>query len=168
MTCSEAQSENMRHADRPCLKKECKCCKWWLQQTGIDKICTNNVKEVSEIISKNKEKSDRLVIENTSLAKDNKKYQKTNQELRAKKNGIKAVTAADKDCKKDKDKPRGRPKGQKATINKRPEHIDREETVDGPCCPDCGTKMSEKITSQYDRVATLVHTIQENVLRCDS
>ena len=162
MTRSEAQS-NIPHADRPCLEKECRCCKWWLQQTGIDKMsCTNNVKEVSEIISKKQEKSDRLVIENTSLTKDNKKYQKANQELRAKKNGIKAVTVADKSG--NKDKPRGRPKGQKATINRRPEHIDREETIDDPCCPDCGAKMSETITSQYDRVATIVQTIRENVL----
>ncbi len=37
-----------------------------------------------------------LKTQNEELAKDNKKYQKINKELRAKKNDIKAVTASDK------------------------------------------------------------------------
>ncbi len=62
-----------------------------------------------------------LKTQNEELAKDNKKYQKINKELRAKKNGIKAVTASDKpDKTPGENKPRGRTQGAKSYQNYAP------------------------------------------------
>ena len=55
-----------------------------------------------------------------------------------------------------------RPKGQKATVNKRTEKIDREEAVDCDACPDCGGKLSG-VTDEYDRVVREMKIICENV-----
>ena len=56
----------------------------------------------------------------------------------------------------------GRPPGQKPTINRRPEHIDREETVDIRTCPK-GHALSENVTDSYDRVVKVKRVIVENV-----
>ncbi len=105
-----------------------------------------------------------LKTQNEELTKDNKKYQKINKELRAKKNGIKAVTASDKpDKTPGENKPRGRPKGQKATKNKRPVNITRTEVIDGTTCPQCKNPLSSTITDEYDRVVQIITTITEYV-----
>ena len=88
----------------------------------------------------------------------NKKLAKANKELNAENNKIKTVP--DKERKST--GKRGRPRGQKATINTRPKHIDREEVVDIQKCPK-GHTLSEKISDQYDRVVEVEYTITENV-----
>ena len=94
----------------------------------------------------------------TALVEDNKRLTKANNDLNAKNNGIKTVP--------DKDRVStgrvGRPRGQKATINRRPKQIDREEVVDIERCPK-GHPLSETITGGYDRVVTVKRITTENV-----
>lgn len=78
--------------------------------------------------------------------------------LNAEANGIRTVTVSDMTS----SGRRGRPKGQKATINRRTENIDREETVDCKECPHCGGELSG-ITDEYDRVVKEMKIICENV-----
>ena len=76
----------------------------------------------------------------------------------AKNNKIKTVPDKDRVC----TGRVGRPPGQKPTINTRPEHIDREETVDIRTCPK-GHALSENVTDSYDRVVKVKRVIVENV-----
>ena len=92
------------------------------------------------------------------LKADNERYRKANKDLNAKVNRIKAVPAADPKP----PKPRGRPKGQKATINKKPKP-DRTEIIDCHKCPHCGNPKLAGTFTHYTRVVTEVHTFTENV-----
>ena len=166
--CKSAQAD-----DRPCL--ECACCKWWLKHTGIAKAIDDAkydghdrgvqhdtvTAKVSEL-SEQAQASVKLTAEKEKLVSDNKQYKKTINELRAKSNGIKTTTAVDRPEKGT--NPPGRPKGCKATINKRPENIDREEVLDGTDCPDCGGPLAETSPETIDKVVTMVRVIKENVL----
>ena len=81
------------------------------------------------------------------LAAEKKRYSALNKRFNVKVNGIRTVAVRDR-------KPsgkRGRPRGQKPTINKRPAKTDREETNDLEKCPDCGCGLS-KWSDEYDRV----------------
>lgn len=60
--------------------------------------------------------------------------QKVIKELNARANGIQSVPASEPK----RAGRRGRPPGPPATINKRPQDIDRTETIDTDRCPDCG------------------------------
>ena len=96
----------------------------------------------------------------TELSADVARYKKANRELRAKKNGIKAVTASEP---KEPGR-RGRPPGQKATINKRPESIAWVEVNDFDKCPKCGLcEISDTVTSRYDRVVKTTYIVTVNV-----
>ena len=106
----------------PCGNANCKCCMWWsarfAEMNGGAKTCTQCHGD-SEVVGK-------LQAENAALAEDNNRYKEANKELNAKANGIKtkglkSVPAADPQA----PKRRGRPSGQPATINRRPEKIDR-------------------------------------------
>ena len=93
-----------------------------------------------------------------TLVEDNRRLVKANKKLNAKNNKIKTVPDKDRVC----TGRRGRPPGQKPTINTRPKRIDREEVVDIRKCPK-GHDLSENITGQYDRVVTVKRVIVENV-----
>ena len=107
--------------------------------------------EIGQLRNANKEQED-----------DIRMYREKNKDLNAEKLGIKAVPAKDR---KKSGRKRGRPKGTKPTINKRPQKIDREETVDISRCPECpdGGALSEKVTDTYDRVVEVVTITSENV-----
>ena len=96
-----------------------------------------------------------------AVSKENKRLAKANRELNAARNGIKAVPRKERAS----TGRRGRPPGQKPTINKRPEKVDREEVADVKVCPKCrkGDCLSEKPTHEYDRIVKVLHTYMENV-----
>ena len=99
-----------------------------------------------------------LQANEATLVEDNKHLAKANKDLNAQNNGIHTVPDEDRVS----TGRVGRPSGQEATINKRPEHIDREEVVDIKECPK-GHALSETITDQYDRVVTVKRIVTENV-----
>ena len=71
-----------------------------------------------------------------SLKEDNKKHAEANRKLSARANGISMPSSK----KKTNPGKAGRPKGQKATINKRPDKVDCTEIIDFDRCPGCGGK----------------------------
>ena len=102
-----------------------------------------------------------LAQKNTHMEDTVRQSKKTIKELNARANGIHIVPASEPK----KPRRRGRPPGQPATINKRPEHIDRTETVDLERCPHCrGHELSEKVTDEYERVAKMWRVTSETVL----
>lgn len=148
---------------QPCFKQDCKCCGWWLR--CIDRMANVSVKclNVATMIAKNKAHDENVIrqlqVNETALIHDNKLYAKANRELNAKKNNIRQVTAFDK-----KSTGRmGRPKGQRPTINKRPENIDRHVTLDFDRCPACGKECISDITEHRYRVITHVRIIVETI-----
>ena len=105
-----------------------------------------------------------LAQKNAHMEDTIRQSKKTIKELSARANGIRIVPASEP---KETGEPRrrGRPPGQPATINKRPEHIDRTETVDLEQCPNGRDhELSEKVTDEYERTATIWHVTSETVL----
>ena len=133
--------------------------------------CQKRAERLSEMLGKMLDKSDAtatasgkwiadLQAKITELSADVARYKKTVQKLTVEKNGIKAVTASEP---KEPGR-RGRPPGQKATINKRPERIDWVEVNDFDKCPECGSReISGTVTDRYDRIVKTTHIVTENV-----
>lgn len=156
---------------------------WWLERVATIRKKIDQLEGHIESYKGDTERTmSKMRAENTALADDNKRYSKANRELNAKANGIKipksrTQESKDKehDCDKQgvkavsaldtpKSKRRGRPPGQPATINRRPEKIDRVETVDCTKCPkDAGHTLSEKPTSTFSRVVNILHVYVETV-----
>ena len=131
----------VRGCNCPCCKA---CCEVW-----SDKYC------------KLSDKYQGLVACIKAQEQEHKKCKSVIKELKAKSNGIKVVNASEPR----EPKRRGRPSGGPATITKRPSHIDRTEVIDPVQCPHCqGHELSEKVTSNYDRVVEIVSVVRENVL----
>ena len=84
----------------------------------------------------------------SELQQDNKRYAELNSDLNVRVQGIRTVTVTEKVS----SGKRGRPKGQKPSITRRPVNIDRKETVDCSVCPDCGDDNLSGVTDQYSRV----------------
>ena len=84
----------------------------------------------------------------SELQQDNKRYAALNRDLNVRVQGIRTVTVTEKVS----SGKRGRPKGQKPSITRRPVNIDRKETVDCSVCPDCGDDNLSGVTDQYSRV----------------
>ena len=84
----------------------------------------------------------------SELQQDNKRYAALNRDLNVRAEGIRTVTVNEKISSGQ----RGRPKGQKPSITRRPVNIDRKETVDCSVCPDCGNDNLSGVTDQYSRV----------------
>ena len=84
----------------------------------------------------------------SELRQDNKRYAVLNSDLNVMVQGIRIVTVTEKVS----SSKRGRSKGQKASITRRPVNIDRTETVDCSVCPDCGNDRLLGVTDQYDKV----------------
>ena len=106
----------------------------------------------------------RLQATETVLVEDNNRYKKANKDLNAKANGIRtkgleSVPAADPQ------QPgrRGRPPGQKATINRRPQKIHRTMLNDFCRCPECNKGNISAEVDRYSRVVEMEWTITENV-----
>ena len=95
----------------------------------------------------------------SELQQDNKRYAALNSDLNVRAQGIRTVTVNEKVS----SGRRGRPKGQKPSITRRPADIDREETVDCSVCPDCGSDRLSGITDQYTRVVEHMKIIWETV-----
>ena len=79
--------------------------------------------------------------------------------LNARANGIQCVPASEPRA----PGRRGRPPGQPAIINKRPQNIDQTKTIDVDCCPDYGGHDLSNVTDEYDRVVREQLVISENV-----
>ena len=146
-----------------CMEPGCRCCRHWAKMFGHMIVQTRKILEtVCEIAGESdadrKEIGDLQALA-SSLTEDNKRYAKANRELNVKANKI-SVPAAKK-----KAGPRkaGRPKGQKPTVNCRPERVDRVEEIDCKECPDCGGGLSGAVTAEYDRMVTVMRVISENV-----
>ena len=140
--------------DCSCSDAKCACCQRWVTELGKmpggkDVTATAQDKRIADMQAKI-----------TELSADVARYKKANQELTAEKNGIKTVTASEP---KEPGR-RGRPSGQKATINKRPEKVDRVEVNDFDKCPECGSReISGTVTDSYDRIVKTTHIVTENV-----
>ena len=151
-----------------CMEPGCGCCLYW---SGV----VRNVVDVAGGILKMAHKiagtADGKEAENLrarveSLEVDNKKHAEANRELSARANKISVPSSK----KKTNPGKAGRPKGQKATINKRPDKVDCTEIVDFDRCPGCGGEnVSEKPTGEYDRIVKtltlLVKTIKYVTVR---
>ena len=95
----------------------------------------------------------------SELQQDNKRYAALNRDLNVRAQGIRTVTVTEKVS----SGRRGRPKGQKPSITRRPVNIDRAETVDCSVCPDCGDDNLSGVTDQYSRVVEHMKVTWENV-----
>ena len=174
--CGDGSCDAESH---PCLKSKCPCCGWWLENTGISQLLqekhassknesgkfdgdddNNNttvthqsVKQVMASMTENKK----------TLEDDLKKTQQANKELQARANRVKIKTVA-ADPPKEK-RPAGRPPGQPATKNTRPQDVDRDQDHDCDVCPLCGKDdmLSPYTTSEYERVASMTRVIKEVV-----
>ena len=96
----------------------------------------------------------------SKLRQDNKRYAQLNRDLNVRVEGIRTVTVNEKAP----SGKRGRPKGQKPNITKRPADIDRKETLDFSACPECGSDRLSEVTDNYDRVVRHMNITWENVL----
>ena len=100
-----------------------------------------------------------LQASEAALATDNTKLAKANKDLNAVNNNINTKTVPDKD--RVSTGRRGRPPGQKPTINRSPKH-DREETIDIQKCPK-GHALSDKVSDTYPRTVKVTLIIREKV-----
>ena len=137
------------------------------EKTGIAKALDaeascHTVKKTITEWSEKARASDKLMKDNEKLNQEKADDKNTIKELNAKANGIKTTTAVDMPEKGS--NPPGRKKGCKPTINRRPEKIDLEETIDGMTCPDCGDPLSEASSEILDKVVKMTYIIQQNVL----
>ena len=140
--------------DCSCRDAKCACCQRWVKELGKTlggegAAATSQDRQIA-----------RLKAENAELKANAVSYKKTIQELTAEKNGIKTVTASEP---KEPGR-RGRPPGQKATVNKRPERVDRVEVNDFDKCPKCGShEVSDTVTDSYDRIVETTRVVTEYV-----
>ena len=81
----------------------------------------------------------------TELRQDSKRYAELNGDLNVRVQGIRTVTVNEKVS----SGKRGRLKGQKPNIARRPVNVDRVETVDCSACPDCG---NDRLSGVTDRI----------------
>ena len=100
-----------------------------------------------------------LQVLNDLLA-EKQRYASLNRTLNAEANGIRTATVREMGS----SGRIGRPKGQKATINRRPGNIDREETNDMTHCPDCGKAALSEWSGEYETVVGHMRISWENVL----
>ena len=94
------------------------------------------------------------------LVAGKQRYASLNRTLNAEANGIRIATVRER-------KSSGRiggPKGQKATISRRPGNIDREETNDITICPDCGRATLSEWSGEHETVVGHMRISWENVL----
>ena len=119
--------------------------------------------EIKTVVADRDQKADEIrVLEGvvSELQQDNKRYAEINRDLNVRTEGIRTVTVTEKPS----SGKRGRPKGQKPSITRRPADIDRKETVDCSVCPCCGSDRLSGVTDRYDRVVRCMNVIWENVL----
>ena len=150
------------------MKSECRCCQYWsgVVRDAMD-AAVKTLKMAREVAgASDGNEAESLQAQVKSLKEDNKKHAEANRELSARANKISMPSSK----KKTNPGKAGRPKGQKATINKRPDKVDCTEIVDFDRCPGCGGKnVSEKPTGEYDRIVKtltlLVKTIKYVTVR---
>ena len=151
-----------------CMKSECRCCQYWsgVVRDAMD-AAVKTLKMAREVAgASDGNEAESLQAQVKSLKEDNKKHAEANRKLSARANGISMPSSK----KKTNPGKAGRPKGQKATINKRPDKVDCTEIIDFDRCPGCGGKnVSEKPTGEYDRIVKtltlLVKTIKYVTVR---
>ena len=94
------------------------------------------------------------------LVSERQRYANLSKTLDAEANGIRIATVRERGS----SGRIGRPRGQKAIINRRPENIDREETNDMTHCPDCGKAALSEWSDEYETVVGHMRILWENVL----
>ena len=154
-----------------CMKSECRCCQYWssVVRDAVD-AAVKTLKMAREVAgASDGNEVESLQAQVKSLKEDNKKHAEANRELSARANKISVPSSKKKKNKASPGKA-GRPKGQKATINKRPDKVDCTEIIDFDRCPGCGGEnISEKPTGEYDRIVKtltlLVKTIKYVIIR---
>ena len=123
----------------------------------------NTLAEIERVAADRDQKADTIRTQAdlvSELRQDNKRYARLNRDLNVRVEGIRTVTVNEKAP----SGKRGRPKGQKPNITKRPADIDREETLDFSACPECGSDRLSEVTDNYDRVVRHMSITWENVL----
>ena len=118
--------------------------------------------EIKTVTADRDQKADTIRMQEglvTELQQDNKRYAELNSDLNVRAQGIRTVTVGEKVS----SGRRGRPKGQKPSITRRPVNIDRKETVDCSVCPDCGDDNLSGVTDQYSRVVEHMKVTWETV-----
>ncbi len=139
----------------------CACCMWWSGVAGGSlRVAERLARVASELAGRSDADGDvirDLQAAEAALADDNRRLVRANGALNAKKNRIRTVPASER-----KSTGRvGRPRGTRATINRRPQNIDRWEVADMVECPE-GHPLSG-ITETYTRVVREARVITENV-----
>ncbi len=131
----QTQIEQASPDARPRNRQDCKCCSYRkaVFDTLLDAVAkTAGMPENPPAVTGSNEYLVRECLKAREDAEmEKEKYAGLNKRLNLTVNRIRTVTVSDR---KSSGK-RGRPKGQKATINMRPEDIDRDETVDCKECP---------------------------------
>ena len=94
------------------------------------------------------------------LVSERQRYANLSRTLNAEANGIRTATVRERGS----SGKIGRPRGQKATINRRLENIDREETNDMTHRPDCGKAALSGWSDEYEKVVGRMKIFWENVL----
>ena len=158
----------------------CRCCRYW---SGVVRSIWDVAGEALETARKTaaaaaaaastadcKGAEGDLRARVKSLEEDNKRHAETNRKLSARANGISVSSSSKKKKKKTDSGKAGRPKRQKATINRRPDKVDCTETVDFDKCPGCGGEnVSKNPTGEYDRIVKkltlLVKTVRYVIVR---
>lgn len=171
---AKSQFEQTAANDGPCSRPDCTCCAYrTAMERRVDGLAdmvdglADMVDGLVDMMNGFLEKLGKALAADTrlfqkvidGLAAEKKRYSALNRRLNVKVNGIRTVAVRDR-------KPsgkRGRPRGQKPTINKRPAKTDREETNDLEKCPDCGCGLS-KWSDEYDRVVRHMRISWETVL----
>ena len=145
-----------------CMESGCGCCQYW---SGVVRDVVNAAGGILKMARKIAGTADGKETENLrarveSLEGDNKRHVDANRKLSARANGISMPSSK----KKANPGKAGRPKGQKATINKRPDKADCTEIVDFDRCPGCGGKnISENPTDKYDRIVKRLDLIVKTI-----
>ena len=138
----------------PCMDPDCRCCGHWQEIASRSLSVAERVAHIASTLAGKDVSSEEIIwtlqaaeaaLAGENAAKDdiicrqrrphwlrdNRRLVKANKKLNARNNKIKTVPDKDRVC----TGRRGRPPGQKPTINTRPKRIDREEVVDIRKCP---------------------------------
>ena len=160
----QTQLEQASPDARPCNRPDCKCCSYRkaVLDTLLDAVAkTAGMPEnIPAVTGPNACLARECLKAREEAEREKEKYAGLNRRLNSTVNGIRTVAVSDRKS----SGRRGRPKGQKATINMRPEDIDRDETIDCKECPRCGSgDCLSGVTDEYDRVVRVLRFVTENV-----
>ena len=148
-----------------CMEPGCGCCLYWsgVVRDAVD-AAVKTLKMAREVAgTADGKEAENLRARVESLEGDNKRHIEANRKLSARANKISVPSSKKKKNKASPGKA-GRPKVQKATINKRPDKVDCTEIIDFDRCPGCGGEnISENPTGEYDRIVKKLDLIVKTI-----